>query len=54
MPEHLCRFRPTVLGKHQELENQEIYFSSLEGLNDPMEGFIDLFWPVTRSFGKIC
>jgi hypothetical protein len=44
MPEHLYRFRSTVLGRHQELENQEIYFSSLEGLNDPMEGFIDLFW----------
>jgi Protein of unknown function (DUF2971) len=44
MPEHLYRFRPSVLGKHQELENQEIYFSSLEGLNDPMEGFVDLFW----------
>jgi hypothetical protein len=44
MPEFLYRFRPTVLGQYQELENQEIYFSTLESLNDPMEGFIDLFW----------
>jgi hypothetical protein len=44
MPEHFYRFRSTVLGKHQELENQEIFFSTLESLNDPMEGFIDLFW----------
>jgi len=44
MPEHLYRFRPTVLGKYRELENQEIYFSSLDNLNDPMEGFTDLFW----------
>jgi len=44
MRKHLYRFRSTVLGKHQELENQDIYFSSLESLNDPMEGFMDLFW----------
>jgi hypothetical protein len=44
MPEHFYRFRSNVLGKHQELENQEIFFSTLESLNDPMEGFIDLFW----------
>jgi hypothetical protein len=44
MPEHFYRFRSTVLGKHQELENQEIFFSTLDSLNDPMEGFIDLFW----------
>jgi hypothetical protein len=44
MPEHLYRFRPTVLGQRRELENQEIYFSSLEDLNDPMEGFTNLFW----------
>jgi hypothetical protein len=44
MPEHLYRFRPTVLGKYRELENQEVYFSSLDNLNDPMEGFTDLFW----------
>ena len=42
MPEHLYRFRSTVLGKHQELEKQEIYFSSLEGLNDPMEGLTEV------------
>ena len=44
MSEHLYRFRPSVLGKHQELENPEIYFSSLDTLNDPMEGLMDLFW----------
>jgi hypothetical protein len=44
MSEHLYRFRPSVLGEHQELKNQEIYFSSLDSLNDPMEGFMDLFW----------
>jgi Protein of unknown function (DUF2971) len=44
MPEHLYRFRSTVLGKHRELENQEIFFASLDCLNDPMEGFIDLLW----------
>jgi len=40
----LYRFRGSILGKHQELENQEIFCSSLETLNDPMEGFKDLFW----------
>jgi hypothetical protein len=29
---------------YNELENQEIYFSPLEDLNDPMEGFIDFVW----------
>ncbi|WP_430735333.1 hypothetical protein [Halodesulfovibrio aestuarii] len=29
---------------YNELERQEIYFSPLENLNDPMEGFLDLFW----------
>jgi hypothetical protein len=40
------RFRPTdaLLDKHQELEKQEIYFSSPAEMNDPIEGFKDLFW----------
>jgi len=41
MTEHLYRLRSSVLGEHQELENQEIYFPSLESLNDPMEGWVD-------------
>lgn len=30
--------------KYKELENQEIYFAAPEELNDPMEGFRDVFW----------
>ncbi len=33
-----------MLDKFNELENQEIYFASQEELNDPMEGYKDLFW----------
>lgn len=42
----LYRFRSidALLGKHAELENQEIYFASPTQLNDPMEGFKDIFW----------
>ena len=44
-PSHLYRFRKLchVFDK-KELENQEIYFSTPEKLNDPLEGSIDLFW----------
>jgi hypothetical protein len=44
--EHLYRFRSveSLLGKHKELERQEIYFSCPEHLNDPIEGFKDMFW----------
>ena len=40
------RFRSMkfLLGRHQELENQTIYFASPEELNDPMEGFRDIVW----------
>lgn len=40
------RFRSidTLLGKHQELEKQTIYFASPEELNDPMEAFRNVFW----------
>jgi hypothetical protein len=43
---YLYRYRPikAVLDGFRELENQEIYFSTTEELNDPMEGFKDLFW----------
>jgi hypothetical protein len=33
-----------LLDGHNELENQEIYFAPSEDLNDPMEGFLDVFW----------
>src|SRR5580700_1908363 len=40
------RFRSTdaLLGEHQELERQEIYFASPRDLNDPLEEFKDLVW----------
>lgn len=46
MTKILHRFRSThhLLGKYQELENQEIYFASPDELNDPMEGFRDVYW----------
>ncbi|MGX9430205.1 MULTISPECIES: DUF2971 domain-containing protein [Bradyrhizobium] len=55
MIEHLYRFRPLYwLLEKGELENQEIYFAKPEQLNDPMEGFRDIFWKgdaiVWRSF----
>lgn len=42
----MYRFRSieNLIGKHKELENQEIYFAAQEQLNDPMEGFLDIFW----------
>jgi hypothetical protein len=42
----LYRFRSidALLNKRAELESQEIYFASPGELNDPMEGFKDLFW----------
>lgn len=46
MPEALYRFRSTcnLLDGYNELENQEIFFAHPEELNDPMEGFKDLYW----------
>ncbi|MFI0429212.1 DUF2971 domain-containing protein [Mariniflexile sp. HMF6888] len=42
----MYRFRTIdkLLGKYQELENQEIYFASSDELNDPMEGLRDVYW----------
>ena len=42
----IYRFRTmdNLLGEHQELKKQEIYFPRLEQLNDPMEGFREIFW----------
>lgn len=46
MPEFLYRFRSAeaLLVKHKELENQEIYFSAPGQLNDPVEGYKDIYW----------
>jgi len=46
MPTHYFRLRSSasLLGPHKELESQTIYFAAPEELNDPMEGFRDLFW----------
>ena len=43
---HLYRFRPAnaVLDGYEELPKQEIYFAAPEKLNDPMEGYKDVFW----------
>lgn len=44
--EFFYRFRSTnaLLDGWQELEKQEIYFAPPDDLNDPMEGFKDIFW----------
>ena len=44
--DYLYRFRSTesLLGEFRELERQEIYFASPEQLNDPVEGFRDIYW----------
>ena len=34
----------SLLGEHKELESQTIYFAGPDELNDPMEGFQDVFW----------
>ncbi|PNE10022.1 MAG: hypothetical protein CR217_16665 [Beijerinckiaceae bacterium] len=58
MTEYFYRYRPikAVLDEFHELENQEIYFSTTDEFNDPMEGFKDLFWRgdeiVWRNFLK--
>jgi hypothetical protein len=42
---HLYRFRSTDrLLRLNELQNQEVFFAKPEHLNDPMEGFRDVFW----------
>lgn len=41
----MYRFRkPKHLIDYSELENQEIYFSDLASLNDPMEGYRKYYW----------
>ena len=47
MEPFLYRFRTTeklLDKKYQELERQEIYFADPQELNDPIEGFKDIFW----------
>jgi hypothetical protein len=40
------RFRSTkaLLDRHQELSKQSIYFAHPESLNDPMEGYREIYW----------
>jgi len=44
MIDHLYRFRPLARVLGGELLDQQIYFAKPENLNDPMEGFRDIFW----------
>ncbi len=42
----IYRFRnaESLIRRFKELQNQEIYFASPEELNDPMEGYRDIYW----------
>jgi hypothetical protein len=44
--EYVYRFRSVdaLLGERAELEKQEIFFASTKQLNDPVEGYKDMFW----------
>jgi hypothetical protein len=53
MIDHLYRFRPLSLVLGGELLNQQIYFAKSENLNDPMEGFRDIFWRGDAIVGRI-
>ncbi|KAB7668789.1 DUF2971 domain-containing protein [Plesiomonas shigelloides] len=46
MNQRFYRFRRinSLIGDFKELENQSIFFASPESLNDPMEGFRDVYW----------
>ncbi|WP_161567040.1 MULTISPECIES: DUF2971 domain-containing protein [unclassified Exiguobacterium] len=46
----MYRFRrvENLIGKYEELENQQIYFADLAELNDPMEGMRRYFWQGDR------
>jgi hypothetical protein len=52
--EFLYRFRSVdaLIGERAELRNQEIYFASPAQLNDPMEGFKNIFWKGDRIIWK--
>lgn len=44
-PQILYRLRPPkAIYEFNELEKQEIHFSRFNELNDPMEGFLNLYW----------
>ena len=46
MDAQVYRMRSTkhLLGKYQELREQQIYFAKPEEINDPMEGFREIVW----------
>src|ERR1039458_5362 len=46
MTKYIYRFRSmrAALDQHEELERQEIHLASPKTLNDPMEGYKDVFW----------
>ncbi|MCX2524012.1 DUF2971 domain-containing protein [Larsenimonas rhizosphaerae] len=46
MKKEFYRFRSinSLIGEFEELEKQSIYFAAPESLNDPMEGFRDMYW----------
>ncbi|WP_201548697.1 DUF2971 domain-containing protein [Psychrobacter fjordensis] len=46
MKDEFYRFRSidSLLGSHKELEHQSIYFAEPKSLNDPMEGYRDIYW----------
>lgn len=46
MKKKIYRFRSinSLIGEFNELETQSIFFAAPENLNDPMEGFRDIYW----------
>jgi hypothetical protein len=46
MSNEFYRFRriSSLIGEFKKLENQSIYFAEPDSLNDPMEGFRDMYW----------
>ncbi|WP_248463868.1 hypothetical protein [Pectobacterium versatile] len=46
MKNEIYRFRSinSLIGEYKELENQVIFFATPQLLNDPMEGFRDMYW----------
>lgn len=53
MAQDFYRFRSIKsLLEHEELQKQSIYFASPDELNDPMEGFRNLFWSGDRIVWK--
>jgi hypothetical protein len=46
MKKGFYRFRRinSLIGEFEELEHQSIYFAEPDSLNDPMEGFRDMYW----------